>query len=240
MVDESIQTTPSAKSNILEEKEVLPWTIDEEMAIDKANENIDEYVQEQARIEEQEEEVRRILEQDEQDEWHIEAKEIAIAVARQLSRFPSHSSYSFFNENILGVIFLDREAYLTTPVSYLMGLIEDTPNNKFTLELTQAKITRAIKVLQKKRSFVTHAQRSLQIREGTIIAQINTGERRLIKLNETVTYLNDTFHPTNNYYMPTTVMVSHFSSMASNSTPLCPMPGAYVSTLVNSHNNDVY
>ena len=68
MVDESTQTTPSTESSILEEREVLPWTADEEMAMDEANENLEEYVQGLNKAERQEEEVRRILEQDERDQ----------------------------------------------------------------------------------------------------------------------------------------------------------------------------
>ena len=68
MVNESTQTTPSTKSNVLEKREVLPWTADEEMAMDEANENMDEYLRERARIEEHKEEVRRILEQNERDD----------------------------------------------------------------------------------------------------------------------------------------------------------------------------
>ena len=57
MVDESTQTTPSTESDILDEREVLPWTADEEMVINKANKNMDEYVWEQDRIERHEEKV---------------------------------------------------------------------------------------------------------------------------------------------------------------------------------------
>ncbi|ETW79547.1 hypothetical protein HETIRDRAFT_452686 [Heterobasidion irregulare TC 32-1] len=32
-----------------------------------------------------------------------------------------------------GIIFPDRETYLTTPVTYMMGLIERTPNTEFVL-----------------------------------------------------------------------------------------------------------
>ena len=44
MVNASTQTTPSTESNISEEREVLPWTADEEMAMNEANKNMDEYV----------------------------------------------------------------------------------------------------------------------------------------------------------------------------------------------------
>ena len=44
MVDESTQTTPSTESDVLKEREVLPWTTNEEMAMNEANENIDEYI----------------------------------------------------------------------------------------------------------------------------------------------------------------------------------------------------
>ena len=65
MVDESTQTTPSTESSISEEREVLPWTADEEIAINEANKNMDEYVRGLDEAEKHEEEVRRILEQDE-------------------------------------------------------------------------------------------------------------------------------------------------------------------------------
>ena len=42
--------------------------------------------------------------------------------------------------------------------------------------------------------------------------------------------LHDTFHPADDYYMPTTAVVSRSSSSASNGSPLHPMPGAYIST----------
>ena len=68
MVNESTQTTPSTESSISEEREVLPWTADEENTMDKANENLDEYVRGLDENERHEEEIRRILEQDERDQ----------------------------------------------------------------------------------------------------------------------------------------------------------------------------
>ena len=68
MVDELTQTTPSTESSVSEEREVLPWTADKEMAMNKANENMDDYVQRLDEAQRHEEEVRRILEQDERDE----------------------------------------------------------------------------------------------------------------------------------------------------------------------------
>ena len=65
LVDESTQTTPSTESSISEEREVLPWTADEETAMNEANENLEGYVQELDEAERHKEEVRRILEQDE-------------------------------------------------------------------------------------------------------------------------------------------------------------------------------
>ena len=65
LVDESTQTTPSTESSISEEREVLPWTADEETAMNEANENLEGYVQELDEAERHEEEVQRILEQDE-------------------------------------------------------------------------------------------------------------------------------------------------------------------------------
>ena len=40
--------------------------------------------------------------------------------------------------------------------------------------------------------------------------------------------LHDAFHPANDYYMPTTAVVSRSSSSASNGAPLRPMPGVYI------------
>ena len=57
MVDELTQTTPSTESSISEEREVLPWTADEEAAMDKANENLEGYVQGLDEAERHEEEV---------------------------------------------------------------------------------------------------------------------------------------------------------------------------------------
>ena len=57
MVDKSTQTTPSTESSVLEEREVLPWTADEEAAMDKANENLEGYVQGLDEAERHEEEV---------------------------------------------------------------------------------------------------------------------------------------------------------------------------------------
>ena len=45
MVDESTQTTPSTESSVSEEREVLPWTADEELAMDEANEDLVGYAQ---------------------------------------------------------------------------------------------------------------------------------------------------------------------------------------------------
>ena len=52
--------------------------------------------------------------------------------------------------------------------------------------------------------------------------------------------LHDAFHPANNYYMPTTAMVSRSSLSASNGAPLCPMPGAYVDTDIVGPRGGVY
>ena len=57
MVDESTQTTPSTKSSVSEEREVLPWTADEEAAMNEANENLEGYVQGLDEAERHEEEV---------------------------------------------------------------------------------------------------------------------------------------------------------------------------------------
>ena len=80
-----------------------------------------------------------------------------------------------------------------TPMSYLMGLIEGTPNNEFVSGPTRPEVTRALEILREERSFVIHAQRSLQIREGTLITQINAGERRLMGFDNAG--LRDAFYP---------------------------------------------
>ncbi|ETW79951.1 hypothetical protein HETIRDRAFT_117063 [Heterobasidion irregulare TC 32-1] len=128
-----------------------------------------------------------------------------------------------------GVIFPDRETYLTTPVAYMMGLIEGTPNTEFVSGPTRPEIQRALEILEEERSFVRHAQRALQIREGTIIARINAGQQKLMGLQN----LRDSFHPADDptpsteYHMPTTAVVSRALSSASNGAPLHPMPGTY-------------
>ena len=89
MVDESTQTTPSTESSISEEREVLPWTADEEMAMDEANKNLEGYVQGLDEAGKPEEEIRRILEQDQRDQRRVEAEERDLA--RQTLPSPSHS-----------------------------------------------------------------------------------------------------------------------------------------------------
>ncbi|ETW76864.1 hypothetical protein HETIRDRAFT_118995 [Heterobasidion irregulare TC 32-1] len=127
------------------------------------------------------------------------------------------------------IVFPDRETYLTTPVAYMMGLIEGTPNTEFVSGPTRPEIQRALEILKEERSFVRHAQRALQIREGTIIARINAGERKLMGLQN----LRDSFHPADDptpateYHMPTTAVVSRASSSASNGAPFRPMLGTY-------------
>ncbi|ETW75983.1 hypothetical protein HETIRDRAFT_455604 [Heterobasidion irregulare TC 32-1] len=128
-----------------------------------------------------------------------------------------------------GVVFPDRETYLTTPVVYMMGLIEGTPNPEFVSGPTRPEIQRALEILEEERSFVRHAQRALQIRKGTIIARINARERKLMGLQT----LQDSFHPADDptpsteYHMPTTAVVSRASSSASNGAPLRTMLGTY-------------
>ena len=118
------------------------------------------------------------MEQDKRDERRVEAEERDLA--RQTLPSPSHSRSPspppLIDEGTTGIIFPDQETYLTTPVSYLMGLIEGTPNNEFVSGPTQPEVTRALEILREERSFVIQAQRSLQIREGTLIARINAGE----------------------------------------------------------------
>ena len=180
------------------------------------------------------------MEQDERDERHVEAEERTIA--RQILPSPtpprSLSSPPLFHEGTSGIIFPDHETYLTTPVAYLMGLIEGMPNNEFISRPTQPEVTQALEILREERVFIMHTQRSLQIREGTLIARINVGERRLMGFDDVG--LRDIFHPTNDYYMPTTAVVSRSSSSALNGTPLCPMPGAYINTDVTGPNGGVY
>ena len=120
-----------------------------------------------------------------------------------------------------------------------MGLIEGTPNNEFVSGPTRPEVTRALEILREERSFVIHAQRSLQIREGTLIAQINAGERRLMGFDD-ARPLHNAFHPTDDYYMPTTAVVSRSSSSASNGAPLRPMPGVYVDTDIVGPRGGVY
>ena len=157
-----------------------------------------------------------------------------------LPRSPSSSPPPLFKKNIPRVVFPDRETYLMTLVSYLMGLIKGTPNNKFVSGPMRPKVVRVLDILWEERLFIMHTQRSLQIRKGTIIVRITVGERRLTGFTETVSYLNDIFHPADNYYILTTTLISCSSSVASNGTPLCPMPGAYIPTMVNGRNNEVY
>ena len=120
-----------------------------------------------------------------------------------------------------------------------MGLIEGTPNNEFVSGPTRPEVTRALEILREERSFVIRAQRSLQIREGTLIARINAGEWRLMGFDD-ARPLRDAFHPADDYYMPTTALVSRSSSSASNGSLLCPMPGAYVDTDIVGPRGGVY
>ncbi|ETW82073.1 hypothetical protein HETIRDRAFT_101409 [Heterobasidion irregulare TC 32-1] len=156
---------------------------------------------------------------------------VDITTSRTTSSSRSPSPFPLIHEGNKGVVFPDRETYLMTPVSYMMGLIEGTLNTEFVSGPTWPEVRRALEILEEERSFVRHAQRALQIREGTLIARINAGERRLMGLNQT-TQLCDSFHPADDnpatkYHMPTTAVVSSASSSASNGAPLCPMPGAY-------------
>ncbi|ETW87779.1 hypothetical protein HETIRDRAFT_100082 [Heterobasidion irregulare TC 32-1] len=142
-----------------------------------------------------------------------------------------------------GIIFPDREIYLTTPVAYMMGLIEGTPNTEFMSGPTRLEIQRALEILEEERAFVWHMQRALQIRKGTLIARINAGKRRLIGLNQPM-HLHDFFHPADDitpiteYHVPTTAVVSHASSLASNGALLRPMLGTY--TMGPIRGKDVY
>ena len=120
-----------------------------------------------------------------------------------------------------------------------MGLIEGQPSNEFVSGPTRPEVERALEILREERSFVMHAQRSLQIREGTIIARISAGQRRLMGFNEPRP-LDNTFHPANDYHMPTTAVVSRSSSTASNGAPLRPMPGSYEGSNVTGPAGGVY
>ena len=86
-----------------------------------------------------------------------------------------------------------------TPMSYLMGLSEGTPNNEFVSGPMRSKVIRVLDILWEERSFVMHMQRSLQIRKGTIITWITAGERRLTGFTKMVSYFNDMFYLANNY-----------------------------------------
>ena len=131
------------------------------MALDEANENLDNYVWEQDRIQRHKEEVGRILEQDEQDKQCVLAEERDIAQQTIPTPSPLYSPLPLFHNSTVGVIFPDRETYLTMPVAYLMGLIEGMPNNKFVSSLTRPEVTRALEILWEEWAFVMHAQKSL-------------------------------------------------------------------------------
>ncbi|ETW77375.1 hypothetical protein HETIRDRAFT_118453 [Heterobasidion irregulare TC 32-1] len=208
--DPSIPSTP--EMSVVEERSV-PWDTDEEQAAREAEEGFSEYLEGLDEDERRQDEMIRLLTED-------------------FDRpSPSHSPSPppLIREANEGVIFPDRETYLTTPVAYMMGLIEGTPNTEFVSGPTRPEIQRALEILEEERSFVRHAQRALQIREGTIIARINAGERKLMGLQN----LRDSFHPADDptpsteYHMPTTAVVSRASSTASNGAPLRPMPGTY-------------
>ena len=49
MIDHLVQTTPFTKSDVSEEREVVPWTEDEERVIDEANKTMDSYIHKQNR-----------------------------------------------------------------------------------------------------------------------------------------------------------------------------------------------
>ena len=125
------------------------------------------------------------------------------------------------------------------PVAYLMGLIEGMPNNKFVSGPTRPEVTRVLEILREEKSFVIHTQRSLQIREGTLIARINAGERRLMGFNK-ARLLANIFDPADNYYMRNMALVSCSLSSALNGTLLCPMPGAYINTDITGPRGGVY
>ncbi|ETW80149.1 hypothetical protein HETIRDRAFT_428410 [Heterobasidion irregulare TC 32-1] len=222
--DPSIPSTP--EMSIVEERSV-PWDTDEEQAAREAEEGFSEYLEGLDEDEQRQDEMIRLLTED-------------------FDRpSPSHSPSPppLIHTPSEGIVFPDRETYLTTPVAYMMGLIEGTPNTEFVSGPTRPEIQRALEILEEERSFVRHTQRALQIREGTLIARINAGERKLIGLDQT-TPLRDTFHPTDDitpvteYHMPTTAVVSRASSSASNRAPLRPMPGAY--PMERGRGRDVY
>ncbi|ETW85244.1 hypothetical protein HETIRDRAFT_424615 [Heterobasidion irregulare TC 32-1] len=209
----SIPLTP--EMSIVEERSV-PWDTDKEQAAREAEEGFSEYLEGLDKDERRQDEMIRLLTED----------------FNRPSPSRSPSPPPLVRTQSEGIIFPDRETYLTTPVAYMMGLIEGTPNTEFVSGPTRPEVRRALEILEEERSFVRHAQRALQIREGTLIARINAGERKLIGLDQT-TPLQDTFHPADDitpvteYHMPTMAVVSRASSSASNGAPLHPMPGAY-------------
>ncbi|ETW84851.1 hypothetical protein HETIRDRAFT_121129 [Heterobasidion irregulare TC 32-1] len=108
----SIPTTP--KMSIVEEQSV-PWDTDEEQAAREAEEGFDEYLRRLDENKQQEDEMIRRLTED----FNRPA--------------PSHSPSPppLIHTQGDGIIFPDRETYLMTPVAYMMGLIEGTPNTEF-------------------------------------------------------------------------------------------------------------
>ncbi|ETW87792.1 hypothetical protein HETIRDRAFT_114754 [Heterobasidion irregulare TC 32-1] len=171
----SIPSTP--KMSIVEERSV-PWDTDEEQVAQEAEEGFSEYLE--------------VLDEDKrrQDEMIRQLTEDFDRPSP--SRSPSPPP--LIRTQSEGIIFPDRETYLTTFIAYIMGLIEGTPNTEFVSGPTRPEIQRALEILEEERSFVQHAQRALQIREGILIARINAGERRLMGLNQTP-HLQDSFHP---------------------------------------------
>ncbi|ETW85106.1 hypothetical protein HETIRDRAFT_308579 [Heterobasidion irregulare TC 32-1] len=61
------------------------------------------------------------------------ALRVTSSISPELIISPPHSPLPLIHKECEGVIFPDRELYLTAPVAYLMGLIEGLPSTKFVL-----------------------------------------------------------------------------------------------------------
>ncbi|ETW76459.1 hypothetical protein HETIRDRAFT_429907 [Heterobasidion irregulare TC 32-1] len=167
-VNESTQMTPTPKSSVTEEQFSLS---DKEQAAYEAG------MDDEATTRLQEEEDRYRDEIMEELKYQERLRQYTEEEAAHPTPSPPHSPSPppLICEGNKGIIFLDRELYLSTPVTYLMGLIEGSPSTEFVLGPTWPEIQRALEILEEERAFVQHAQSALQMREGTLIARINAG-----------------------------------------------------------------
>ncbi|ETW82054.1 hypothetical protein HETIRDRAFT_115654 [Heterobasidion irregulare TC 32-1] len=184
--DTPTDSPPLTSEPYIPEERSVPWDSNEDAGFDEYLERLDDR-------DRREEEMIRILTED--------------FDRALLTPSPSHSPSPppLIQEKNNGIVFPNREPYLTAPVTYLMGLIEGSPSTEF-------------------------VSRALQIREGTLIARINAGERRLIGLDH-IQPLHDTFHPADNptpaneYYMPSTAMGRRGADFTTN------IEGPFISSL---------